>query len=618
LTGPAGSTGATGMVWKGAYSISVPYVVRDGVLYNGSAYIALQSSTGILPTNALYWSLLASKGDTGSTGPQGIQGIQGIQGLTGPTGPQGPQGIQGNTGSTGPAGADGLTGPTGPQGPQGDPGVVQTITGTGGIEITGTAADVIVGIAATGTLTANDITVAGTGTFTSQFPTVDIIAGLPTQPRQLVPKAYVDGSSVSTLNSLTGNLSLSAGTNITLDTVGNNITINASGGGSGGISSINGQTGSAITLTGAGYTQVSNPTPDTIQFYSPGQVDQIQAGLGISVNNGDPMYPTITADVAGLQAGSGITVSNVGNNVYQISASGGGGGISSIVPGLGIAVDATDPANPIVSNTSTITAGDTTMTVSNDGLGNYTLSAHPGGSVVSDLNFAGTYNATSVKGMTANTVATTQFLQASAGYLGFKATGGTSQTYSLVFADASSASEVGIKRCKLNQSNAVVASTTGYLYDQFYNQTVAVPFATSGASFIAPIGTTINNSLTKIITQSVNPNATAWNFLTARQWGILGNFTLITAAAKPMRFTITYQKNGGTERTMAATYIQNNAYMTVPLNNITAGLADNTLAVNDTLTINVYAQTIVSLDSTTIATAVPFLAAIISPMSYNA
>jgi hypothetical protein len=322
--------------------------------------------------------------------------------------------------------------------------------------------------------------------------------------------------------------------------------------------------------------------------------------------------------VAGLSAGSGITITPQANNVYEIASSGGGGGIASIVPGRAIAVDATDPANPIVSNTGTLTAGDTTITLLDDGNGDYTVSAHPGGSVVSNLNFAGTYNATAIKDLTANTVATTQFLQASAGYLGFKATGGTTQTYSLVFADASSASEVGIKRCKLNQSNAVVASTTGYLYDQFYNQTVAVPFATSGASFIAPIGTSITNSLTKLITQSVNPNGTAWNFLTARQWGILGNITLITASAKPMRFTITYQKNGGTERTMPATYIQNNAYMTVPVNNITAGLADNTLSANDTLTVNVYAQTIVSLDTTTIATAVPFISAIISPMSYNA
>lgn len=78
------------------------------------------------------------KGDTGAdstvAGPQGVVGPQGPQGpqgadstVAGPTGPQGPQGPQGATGPQGPQGADstvvGPTGPqgaTGPQGPQGD------------------------------------------------------------------------------------------------------------------------------------------------------------------------------------------------------------------------------------------------------------------------------------------------------------------------------------------------------------------------------------------------------------------------------------------------------------------------------------------------------------------
>ena len=242
-----------------------------------------------------------------------------------------------------------------------------------------------------------------------------------------------------------------------------------------------------------------------------------------------------------------------------------------------------------------------------------------GGTMTGSIDFASTYNASNVNALTATTVLGANFVQAgTAGYLGFKASGGAGvQTYSLVYEDATGPSSLGMKRCKLNTSNAVVAGSTGFLYDQFYNQTVAVPFSTSGASFIAPIGTSITNSLTKIITQSIQPNGTAWNFLTARQWGILGNFTLITASAKPMRFTMTYQLNGGTERTLASTYIQNNAYMTVPVNNISFGTAEPTLSANDLLTINIYAQTIVSLDTTTIATAVPFISAIVSPMNYN-
>ena len=491
------------------------------------------------------------------------------------------------------------------------PGII-TISAAGVTEVSGVAGQITV---ATGTTTP----LVGLATFGAGEATYSYPASLGVDDYGRI--ISVTGGSQTTVNGLGSNITLAAGSNISLGQVGQTITINGTGGGGGGgITSINGQTGSAITLSGAGYVQVTNPTPDTIQFYTSGQIDQIQAGLGITVNNGDPVYPTITANVAGLQAGTGITISPLANNVYQINASGGGAITlnSTTTPGLDITDDGN--GNFYLANTGIIsaTAGNTTMTVNNDGLGNLTLTASPGGSIVSDLTGGGTRSMTGMSNIAGNNIRATANLQASAGRLGFQATGGTSQTYSLLFADASSASELGLKRCKLDLSNNTVAGTTGFLYDQYYNQTVAVPFATTLPSFVAPIGTTINNSLTKIVAQSIQPNATAWNFLNARTWGILGNFTLITAAAQPMRFTFTYQKNGGTERTMAATYIQNSAYMTVPVNNISIGLPDNTLSANDTLTINVYAQTIVSLASTTIATAVPLIAAVLSPMSTNA
>lgn len=73
-TGSTGSTGATGasgadgldVTWRGAYSGVTAYVVNDAVSYNGSSYICILSSTGNLPTNATYWDLMASKGDTGA------------------------------------------------------------------------------------------------------------------------------------------------------------------------------------------------------------------------------------------------------------------------------------------------------------------------------------------------------------------------------------------------------------------------------------------------------------------------------------------------------------------------------------------------------------------------
>ena len=41
---------------KGDYASGTAYVLNDVVYYNGSAYIAKQSTTGNVPTNTTYWS----------------------------------------------------------------------------------------------------------------------------------------------------------------------------------------------------------------------------------------------------------------------------------------------------------------------------------------------------------------------------------------------------------------------------------------------------------------------------------------------------------------------------------------------------------------------------------
>jgi hypothetical protein len=299
-------------------------------------------------------------------------------------------------------------------------------------------------------------------------------------------------------------------------------------------------------------------------------------------------------------------------------ATGATGLLGTLTAGTGISVTGTMP-NLTVSNTgiTALSALDATMTFVGTG-GSFQLRANPGGGVVSDINFGGTYNASAVAALTANTVLAGTFNQAGpAGYVGFKGDS-AAQTYVLQYEDVSSPTALGLLRTKVTSSNVPVAGTLCRITDQFNPQTVTIPFATSGASFIISPGATITNSLTKIITQSINPNATAYNILASRTFGILGNITLITGTTQPMRFTVTYQKNGGTERTMAATYIQNSQYMTVPVNNISVGLPDSTLAANDTLTFNVYAQTIVSMATTTVTTAPPFISAVLSPLSLNA
>ena len=150
LTGPQGPEG---LVWHGTYLGGHHYYPDDAVSYQGSSYICIAESTGHVPTNVTYWTVLSSKGEAGAQGPQGIKGDTGSTGPTGLTGPQGPtgltgpkgedstvpgpQGIQGpagakgdtgltgakgDTGLTGPTGAKGDTGLTGPQGEHGDPG----------------------------------------------------------------------------------------------------------------------------------------------------------------------------------------------------------------------------------------------------------------------------------------------------------------------------------------------------------------------------------------------------------------------------------------------------------------------------------------------------------------
>ncbi len=96
--GDAGPVGPRGVTWRGTWSSLTSYSKYDGVIYNGTSYIALFANTNSPPPSA-NWDILASKGDTGATGATGA---------TGSTGPQGPQGIQGIQGIQGPQGDAGL------------------------------------------------------------------------------------------------------------------------------------------------------------------------------------------------------------------------------------------------------------------------------------------------------------------------------------------------------------------------------------------------------------------------------------------------------------------------------------------------------------------------------
>jgi hypothetical protein len=162
-TGPTGPTGPPGVpggagtsfLWRGAWNSLTSYSAYDVVEYLSSSYVALTSSTNVIPVgNPASWSLMTqginntgiwnaietyhpgdlvtistlynTNGNDGSylcilqntniTPPnntywillaaRGTQGIQGYQGVQGPSGgPTGAQGVQGNAGPAGPAGA---------------------------------------------------------------------------------------------------------------------------------------------------------------------------------------------------------------------------------------------------------------------------------------------------------------------------------------------------------------------------------------------------------------------------------------------------------------------------------------------------------------------------------
>ena len=74
LSGAAGAEGnpGSGLVWQGTYNVSTDYSVYDAVEYSGSSYVMHTDATaGTVPTDTLYWDVLALGGADGSPGTDG-------------------------------------------------------------------------------------------------------------------------------------------------------------------------------------------------------------------------------------------------------------------------------------------------------------------------------------------------------------------------------------------------------------------------------------------------------------------------------------------------------------------------------------------------------------------
>jgi hypothetical protein len=80
------------MTYRGTWNAGTTYYATDSVVYNGSTWIANQTTVGSPPPAGGAFGLVAQAGATGATGPQGPTGATGATGATGPQGPTGPAG----------------------------------------------------------------------------------------------------------------------------------------------------------------------------------------------------------------------------------------------------------------------------------------------------------------------------------------------------------------------------------------------------------------------------------------------------------------------------------------------------------------------------------------------
>lgn len=212
---------------------------------------------------------------------------------------------------------------------------------------------------------------------------------------------------VTSVNTLMGDVSLVAGSNITITPLtGNAIEISASGGG--GVSAVNAGDGIAVTpLTGGAVEVAANLVAGSNVTVTPvtGGALEISADIGVEEINGmtgsvslvvgdglqiDALTGNTLMLGANLVAGANVTITPVTGGALEISATGGGGGISSVVAGDGIAVtpltgDAVEVAANLVAGSNItltpVTGGALEISASGGGGGiSYTFAATPPGS----------------------------------------------------------------------------------------------------------------------------------------------------------------------------------------------------------------------------------------------
>ncbi len=157
-----GIKGADGdITWQGEWSSATTYTQNQAVQYNGSAYVALQGNSEIIPTSdTAVWSVMTLKGDTGAVGAVGSAGTITVGTVT--TGSAGGSVSVLNTGTS----TDAVLNFTIPKGVAGNSGATGSIGQTGPTGSAGDNATITIGTVTTGE-PGSDATVANAGTDTA-------------------------------------------------------------------------------------------------------------------------------------------------------------------------------------------------------------------------------------------------------------------------------------------------------------------------------------------------------------------------------------------------------------------------------------------------------------------
>lgn len=74
--------GRVAPVHKGVFNLETSYSKLDAVSYQGSSYMAIDDSIGVLPTDTTKWQLLAEKGADGTNGQDGTTPVKGTDYFT--------------------------------------------------------------------------------------------------------------------------------------------------------------------------------------------------------------------------------------------------------------------------------------------------------------------------------------------------------------------------------------------------------------------------------------------------------------------------------------------------------------------------------------------------------